>query len=262
MPSNPKRIALVTGSTQGIGLRIAEKLASEGFQLILNGLEDAHTAQSLCDRFEQTFNALPLYIPCDVSQPEEIERLMREITDTYGRLDVLVNNAGVQHVSPITKFPVDIWEHMLAVNLSASFHTIRLSIPLMQKNDWGRIINISSISGLRGRAGKSAYNATKHALIGLTKSVALELAESNITCNAICPGWVHTELVQKQIDRLAKECQLDNASATKALLKARQPSGRFVTTEQIAELAFFLCSAAASEIRGVSWAMDGGTTAQ
>lgn len=262
MNSYTNRIALVTGSTQGIGLEIARKIASQGAQIVLNGLEAPKEIQTLCREFEENYGKTPLYIPCDLSSPSQIEAMMQAIDEHYGRLDILVNNAGIQHVSPITEFPVEVWERMIAINLSASFHTIRLGIPLIQRNDWGRIINISSISGLRGRANKSGYNATKHALIGLTKSVALELAGSHITCNALCPGWVHTELVQKQIDRIAQTENLDNQAATKTLLQAMQPSGRFVTAGQIAELVLFLCSPAAAEINGVAWAIDGGTTAQ
>lgn len=262
MNSYTKRVALVTGSTQGIGLEIARKIAAQGAQIVLNGLETPEQIKPLSKEFEQDYGKSPLYISCDLSSPSQIEAMMQAIDKHYGRLDILINNAGIQHISPITEFPVEIWERMIAINLSASFHTIRLGLPLIQKNDCGRIINISSISGLRGRANKSGYNATKHALIGLTKSVALELAGSHITCNALCPGWVHTELVQKQIDRIAKTENLDNKAATKALLQAMQPSGRFVTAGQIAELVLFLCSAAAAEINGVAWAIDGGTTAQ
>jgi 3-hydroxybutyrate dehydrogenase len=188
--------------------------------------------------------------------------MMTDIHEQFGALDILVNNAGIQPVSPIADFSPNAWDDMLAVNLSASFHTIRMAVPAMRKRNWGRIINMASISGLRGRSGKAGYNATKHGLIGLTKSVAIELAPTMVTCNAICPGWVHTPLVQKQIDALAEREALDNETATRKLIGLRQPSGRFATVEQIADLALFFCTPATAEVTGVAWAMDGGTTAQ
>lgn len=256
------RVALVTGSSSGIGRAIAEKLAQAGAHLVLHGLASPIEAEKLCDDFAHKYQKRPQFIDCDLRDEVKIEQMMAALNEQYGALDILVNNAGIQHVSSITEFPSKVWQDMLAVNLSASFHTIRTALPAMQAKGWGRIINISSISGLRGRAGKVGYNATKHGLIGLTKSVALELATTPITCNAICPGWVHTPLVQKQIDALAQREGLDNEEATYRLIGLRQPSGKFVTQEQIAELALFLCSPATTEVRGVSWAMDGGTTAQ
>ncbi|MCK9510006.1 MAG: 3-hydroxybutyrate dehydrogenase [Pigmentiphaga sp.] len=256
------RLALVTGSTSGIGLAVARALARQGSRLILHGLDSPAQAAALCDQFENTYGRRPDYRLCDLRDPERIERMMADVHARYGALDILVNNAGIQHVSPIAEFPIQAWNDMLAINLSASFHTIRTAVPAMRQRNWGRIINMASISGLRGRAGKSGYNATKHGLIGLTKSVALELAPTAITCNAICPGWVHTPLVQRQIDALAAREGLDAETATQRLLGLRQPSGRFVTVEQIAELVLFFCSPATSEVRGVAWAMDGGTTAQ
>ncbi|MCC2595898.1 3-hydroxybutyrate dehydrogenase [Pusillimonas sp. MFBS29] len=256
------RVALVTGSTSGIGLVIANRLAQAGARLVLHGLASEEQATDLCDTFERSYGSRPHFADCDLRDYAQIEQMVAELNQRYGALDVLVNNAGIQHVSPITDFPPEVWNDMMAINLSASFHTIRMALPAMQERDWGRIINIASISGLRGRGGKVGYNATKHGLVGLTKSVALELASTAITCNAICPGWVHTPLVQKQIDVLAQREGLDNDAATQRLIGLRQPSGRFVTKEQIAELALFLCLPATSEVRGVAWAMDGGTTAQ
>ncbi|OZI76438.1 MULTISPECIES: 3-hydroxybutyrate dehydrogenase [Bordetella] len=256
------RVALVTGSTSGIGLALARRLADAGAHLVLNGLASAAEAEALCDHFAQQHGDRPEFAPCDLRDYRQIEQMIAGLNRRHGALDILVNNAGIQHVSPIAEFSPQIWQDMLAVNLSASFHTIRTALPAMRERGWGRIINMASISGLRGRAGKAGYNATKHGLIGLTKSVALETAPTAITCNAICPGWVHTPLVQKQIDALATREGLDNDAATQRLIGLRQPSGRFVTVEQIAELAVFFCSPAAAEVRGVAWAMDGGTTAQ
>jgi 3-hydroxybutyrate dehydrogenase len=256
------RIALVTGSSSGIGRAIAERLAQAGAHLILHGLASPEEAEALCNEFEQKYQRRPQFASCDLRDQAQIETMIAALNEQHGALDILVNNAGIQHVSPVAEFAPQAWQDMLAINLSASFHTIRTALPAMQAKGWGRIINISSISGLRGRAGKVGYNATKHGLIGLTKSVAIELAATPITCNAICPGWVHTPLVQKQIDALALREGLNNEEATHKLIGLRQPSGKFVTQEQIAELALFLCSPATSEVRGVAWAMDGGTTAQ
>ena len=217
------RVALVTGSTSGIGLAVARRLARSGATLVLNGLADAAAADALCAEFRETWRARALPTPA-TCKPAEIEAMMAELNEAYGALDILVNNAGIQHVSQIEAFPVEKWDDMIAVNLSASFHTIRTALPAMRARNWGRIVNMASISGLRGRAGKTGYNATKHGLIGLTKSVALETAKTAITCNAICPGWVLTPLVQRQIDALAERDGLDNAAATDRLLGLRQPS--------------------------------------
>lgn len=257
-----QRIALVTGSSSGIGLAIAERLAQAGAQIILHGLATSSEADALCTDFEHKYGNRPHFMNADLRNEQQIAEMIAELNQQYGAIDILVNNAGIQHVSPISEFPSEVWQDMLAINLSASFHTIRLALPAMKQKGWGRIINVASISGLRGRAGKVGYNATKHGLIGLSKSVALELAATPITCNAICPGWVHTPLVQKQIDALAQREGLNNEEATYQLIGLRQPSGQFVTQEQIAELALFLCSPATAEVRGVAWAMDGGTTAQ
>ncbi|WBY01508.1 3-hydroxybutyrate dehydrogenase [Ramlibacter tataouinensis] len=255
------RTALVTGGNSGIGLGIAQRLASEGADLVINGIVPADEGQAECDRLAAAHGVRAHYLAADLRDPAQIEGLLHQARECLGGVDILVNNAGMQHVSPIEQFPVDIWNAMLAVNLSAAFHTIRLALPGMRERGWGRIVNIASISGLRGRAGKSAYNATKHGLIGLTKSVALEMAQTNITCNAICPGWALTALVQRQVDALAQKEGLDGDEATRKLLGLRQPSGRFVTTEQIAALTAFLCSEDAQEVRGAAWTMDGGTTA-
>lgn len=255
-----RRFALVTGGNSGIGLAIAQRLARGGMLVSVNGREPQNEGQAMCDVATGEHGVLR-YQQADMRDPRAIEGLIRALIQDHGGIDVLVNNAGLQHVSTIENFPVAMWDDMLAVNLSASFHTIRLALPSMRERGWGRIINIASISGLRGRAGKSAYNATKHGLIGLTKAVALETAATSITCNAICPGWVHTPLVQRQVEAMAEREALDIETATVRLLGLRQPSGRFVTKDQVASLAAYLCSDDAQEVRGAAWTIDGATTA-
>jgi len=253
---------LITGSTSGIGLAIAHALGEAGADIVLNGLMAEGDARLLCAELSSRHGVRVSFQQCDLRDHGQIETMMRAIETQHGVIDVLVNNAGIQHVSPVTSFPVDKWNDILAVNLSASFHTMRLAIPAMVEKGWGRIVNIASISGLRARANKPGYVAAKHGLVGLTKSVALELASTNVTCNAICPGWVLTPLVQKQIDALAEREGLDNETATHRLVGLRQPSGRFVTTQEVASLCRYLCSPDAREIRGAAWVIDGGTTAQ
>lgn len=255
-----RRIALVTGGNSGIGLAIAQRLAKNGMLVAVNGREPEGAGQAMCDAATGEPGVLR-YLQADMRDPQQIDGLIQSLIQDRGGIDVLVNNAGLQHVSSIESFPVVVWNDMLAVNLSASFHTIRLTLPSMRQRGWGRIINIASISGLRGRAGKSAYNATKHGLIGLTKAVALETASTQITCNAICPGWVKTPLVQRQVEALAEKEALDMETATARLLGLRQPSGRFVTKDQVASLAAYLCSDDAQEVRGAAWTIDGATTA-
>lgn len=255
-----RRIALVTGGNTGIGLAIAQRLAQSGMHVAVNGREAQAAGQAMCDMATGEEGVLH-YRQADMRDAQQIDGLIRSMVQERGAIDVLVNNAGLQHVSAIEEFPVAVWDEMLAVNLSASFHTIRLALPHMRRRGWGRIINIASISGLRGRAGKCAYNATKHGLIGLTKAVALETAATAITCNAICPGWVHTALVQRQVEALAEREKLDQEAATAKLLGLRQPSGRFVTKDQVASLAAYLCSDDAQEVRGAAWTIDGATTA-
>jgi 3-hydroxybutyrate dehydrogenase len=255
------KTALVTGSTSGIGLGIARALAAEGANIVLNGFGDAsHIAaieRELRERGVQT-----LYHGADMSKPREIEDMMRAAESAFGRIDVLVNNAGIQHVASIEDFPVERWDAVIAINLSSAFHTIRLALPKMKAANWGRIINIASVHGLVASAQKSAYVAAKHGIVGLTKVVALETAQTGITCNAICPGWVLTPLVQKQIDDRAARDRLSNDEARRALLGEKQPSLQFVTPEQLGALAVFLCSDAAAQVRGAAWNVDGGWYAQ
>lgn len=254
------RNVLVTGGASGIGLAIATRLAREGARALISGVFPDEEGAAVAQSIESPHGTQAHYIRADLREPAQIEQLIAQ-AESLGGVDILINCAGLQHTSPIEGFPVDVWNDMLAVNLSASFHTIRLTLPGMRARGWGRIVNVASISGLRGRAGKSAYNATKHGLIGLTKSVALETATSPITCNAICPGWAQTPLVQRQVEALAEREGLDIPAATHQLISLRQPSGRFVETAHLAGMVAFLCSDEAQEVRGAAWTMDGGTTA-
>jgi 3-hydroxybutyrate dehydrogenase len=203
-----------------------------------------------------------LYHGADMSKVDQIEEMMAHITQQWGPVDILVNNAGIQHVAPIEGFPTERWDAVIAINLSSAFHTTRLALPAMQAANWGRIINVASVHGLVASAQKAAYVAAKHGLVGLTKVTALENATRNITCNAICPGWVLTPLVQKQVDAKAQAQGISNEEATKQLLGEKEPSMQFTTPEELGELAVFFCSAAAHNVRGVAWNMDGGWAAQ
>ena len=202
------------------------------------------------------------YHGADMSKPSEIEAMMHAAEKRFGAVDILVNNAGIQHVANIEDFPVDRWDAIIAINLSSAFHTTRMALPGMKQRNWGRIINLASVHGLVASAQKSAYVAAKHGIVGLTKVTALETAQTGVTCNAICPGWVLTPLVQKQVDARAEKDQVNNEEAKKRLLSEKQPSGEFVTPDQLAALAVFFCSPAATQIRGVAWNMDGGWVAQ
>lgn len=250
------KTALVTGSTSGIGLGLAVKLAQAGAQLILNGFGDTEAARK---RITDTGAHAPGYHGADLSDVAQIEDMIRYAQQEYGGVDILINNAGIQHVAPLENFPVAKWDAIIAINLSSAFHTSRLALPQMRQRNWGRIINIASTHGLVASKEKSAYVAAKHGVIGLTKVVALETAQTDITCNAICPGWVLTPLVQQQIDQRVANGE---AQARENLLAEKQPSLQFVTPEQLGELALFLCSDAAAQVRGVAWNMDGGWVAQ
>ncbi|MCG5242399.1 3-hydroxybutyrate dehydrogenase [Azospirillum doebereinerae] len=262
MTSLKGKIALVTGSTSGIGLGIARQLAAQGTDLMLNGFGDAAYINDLCASLAEEFKVRVAHNGADMSKPAEIEAMVAAAEAEFGRVDILVNNAGIQHVSPVESFPVERWDAVIAINLSAVFHGTRAVLPSMKARGWGRIINIASVHGLIASVNKSAYVAAKHGVIGLTKVTALENAEGGITCNAICPGWVLTPLVQKQIDALAANKGLSIEEAGRELLSEKQPSKSFVTPEQLGELAVFLCSDAASNMRGTALTMDGGWTAQ
>ena len=255
------KTALVTGSTSGIGLAIARALARQGANVMLNGFGEPALIEKLKKEIAASGVRVEFH-PADMTQPAQIAELVRETAARLGSLDVLVNNAGIQHVAPIDKFPPERWDAVIAINLSSSFHTIHHALPHMKRAGWGRIINIASSHGLVASAEKVAYVAAKHGVVGLTKVVALETARTKITCNAICPGWVLTALVQKQIDTRAAEKKISQEEARLGLLGEKQPSLEFVTPEQIGELAVFLCSDAAAQIRGASYSIDGGWTAQ
>ena len=250
------KVALITGSTSGIGLGIARALAAEGATIMLNGFGDAAEIEKLRKDLKARYHA------ADMAKPAEVRALVEATVAELGGVDILVNNAGIQHVAPVEEFPDERWDAVLAVNLSASFHAIKAALPHMRRREWGRIINIASAHGLVASANKAAYVTAKHGLVGLTKVVALETAASGITCNAICPGWVLTPLVQKQIDELARREKLSGEEAKRRLLAEKQPSGEFATPREIGGLAVFLCSDAAAQIRGASLSIDGGWTAQ
>ncbi|EHN8922364.1 3-hydroxybutyrate dehydrogenase [Enterobacter asburiae] len=251
------KTALVTGSTSGIGLGIARVLAKAGAQLILNGFGDSESAREEIAQLGKT----PGYHDADLRDVLQIEAMMRYAESQFGGVDILVNNAGIQHVAPVDAFPVEKWNDIIAINLSSVFHTSRLALPAMREKNWGRIINIASVHGLVASKEKSAYVATKHGVVGFTKSLALETTRTGVTANTICPGWVLTPLVQQQIDKRIAE-GVPPEQARDLLLAEKQPSGEFVTPEQLGELALFLCSDSAVNVRGAAWNMDGGWVAQ
>ncbi len=247
--------ALVTGSTSGIGLGIARALAAQGAQVMVNGFGDEATLAALKKEF-------PGYSAADMSKPEQVRAMVAEATRALGGVDILVNNAGIQHTALVEDFPAERWDAILAINLSSNFHAIAAALPQMRSRNWGRIINIASTHGLVASVQKVAYVAAKHGVVGLTKVVALETATTGITCNAICPGWVLTPLVQKQVDARAAAQKVSVDQAKIELLSEKQPSRAFTTPEQLGALAVFLCSDAAANIRGASLPVDGGWTAQ
>ncbi len=256
------KTALVTGSTSGIGLGIARALGEQGANIIFNGFGDAQQIEKLYTDIGREFDVQTAYHNADMSKPAEIEAMMQFAQGKFGGVDILVNNAGIQHVANIEDFPAEKWDAIIAINLTSAFHTSRLALPGMKAKNWGRIINLASVHGLVGSAQKSAYVAAKHGLVGFTKVTALETAQTGVTCNAICPGWVLTPLVQKQVDDRAARDKLSNDEAKKALLAEKQPSGEFVTPEELGALAVFFCSPAGNQVRGVAWNMDGGWAAQ
>ena len=260
------KTALVTGSTSGIGLGIAKALAAQGANIVMNGFGDVDSPKAEIANSGASYGVKVLHHNADMSKPAEINDMMTFAGKEFGQVDILVNNAGIQHVARIENFPVEKWDAIIAINLSSAFHATRLALPAMQAANggkgWGRIINVASAHGLVASAEKSAYVASKHAIVGLTKVTALENAKSGVTCNAICPGWVLTPLVQKQLDDRARAGNMTMQAATAQLLGEKEPSLQFTTPEELGALAVFFCSPAGNNVRGVAWNMDGGWVAQ
>jgi 3-hydroxybutyrate dehydrogenase len=255
------KTALVTGSTSGIGLGIAKRFAADGTNVILNGMGNRDEIEALRAQLERDCRASVRYDPADMTDPAGIEAMMKKAIGEFGAIDILVNNAGIQHVAPIDEFPPDKWNAIIAINLVSSFHTIRHALPAMKQRKWGRIINIASAHALVASPFKSAYVAAKHGIAGLTKTVALEVAELGITANAICPGYVLTPLVEKQIPDTARTRGITEEEVIKTVILAAQPTKQFVTVEQVASLAAYLASDDAASINGALLPIDGGWTA-
>lgn len=254
--------ALVTGSTSGIGLGIAEALAREGVNLVINGFGEASSIEALRARLSHTHGVDVIYSSADMSRADDIARMMEAVVEQTGGIDILVNNAGIQHVAPVEEFPVERWDAILAINLSSAFHTTKAALPVMKQRGWGRIINVASAHGLVASPFKSAYVAAKHGIMGFTKTVALECAQQRVTVNAICPGYVLTPLVEKQIPDTAKARGISEDEVKRNVLLAAQPTKRFVAIEEVAAITLFLCSDGASSITGSHIAAEGGWTAQ
>jgi 3-hydroxybutyrate dehydrogenase len=256
------RTALVTGSTSGIGLGIASRLAAEGANIVLNGFGDAAQIEALRKDLARKNNVEVAYDAADMTRPETIRAMVEKAAAKFGAVDVLVNNAGIQHVAPIDEFPVDKWDAIIAINLTSAFHTIRAALPAMKKKGWGRIVNIASAHALVASPFKAAYVSAKHGLAGLTKTVALEVAQQGITANAICPGYVRTPLVEKQIPDQAKARGISEEAVVRDVILAAQPTKRFVGVDEVAGLTAYLCSDAAASITGALLSIDGGWTAE
>jgi 3-hydroxybutyrate dehydrogenase len=256
------KTALVTGSTSGIGLGIAQTLAAQGANVILNGFGDKVDIDRLVAEMTERHGVVVRYSPADMSQGDEIETMMGVALAEFACVDLLINNAGIQHVAPIEEFPVSKWNEILAINLSATFHTVRLALPSMRSKGWGRVVNIASAHALVASPYKSAYVAAKHGIAGFTKTIALEMAEHGITVNAVCPGYVLTPLVERQIPDTAKARGLSHEEVIRDVLLAAQPTKKFVTVEQVAMLTAFLCSVDAASITGAILPIEGGWTAQ
>jgi 3-hydroxybutyrate dehydrogenase len=256
------KAAIVTGSTSGIGLGVARALAAQGADILLNGFGERSSIDNLVSEMRNQYKNKVAYSAADMSKPADINAMVAQAARELGGADILVNNAGIQYTAPVEEFPPEKWDAVIAINLSAAFHAIRAALPHMKARNWGRIVNIASAHGLVASAQKVAYVAAKHGLLGMTKVVALETARSGITCNAICPGWVLTPLVQKQIDERAAKEGIPVERAKLELLAEKQPSLEFATPEQIGAAVVFLCSEAAAQIRGVALPVDGGWTAQ
>jgi 3-hydroxybutyrate dehydrogenase len=255
------KVSLITGSTSGIGLGIARALAAAGSEIVLNGFGKPEDVADVQAKIASDFQVRVSYSPADMSKPAAIREMIEHTLRSPGRLDILVNNAGIQHVAPVQDFPPEKWDAILAIDLSSAFHTTRLALPSMLANKWGRIINIASAHGLVASPFKSAYVAAKHGIVGLTKVIALETAEHGITCNAICPGYVYTPLVEAQIDGQAKAHNIPRDKVIRDVLLAQQPNKRFATVEELGAVSVFLASDAAASITGIALPVDGGWTA-
>ncbi len=262
MPTLKNKVALITGSTSGIGLGIAEVMAAEGYHIVLNGFGDAAEIEKTRAGIESKFGVKTIFVGADVTNFESVTAMVAEAESKLGSVDVIVNNAGVQFVAPIDEFPLDQWQKIININLTGVFYGIKAVLPGMKKRGYGRIINIASAHGLVASAGKAAYVAAKHGVVGLTKVTALENARQNITANAICPGWVLTPLVQKQIDDRAAKQGVSVEKASEDLLLEKQPNARFATPEEIGGLVVYLCSDAARNVTGTTLSIDGAWTAQ
>jgi 3-hydroxybutyrate dehydrogenase len=256
------KTAVVTGSTSGIGLAIARAMAGDGANVVINGFGDKAAIEKERTGIEKEFSVKALYSPADMTKPAEIADMIRTAEKTFGSVDVLVNNAGIQHVAPIEEFPIEKWDAIIGINLSAAFHAIRAAVPGMKTRKWGRIINTASAHSLVASPFKSAYVTAKHGLTGLTKTVALELATFGVTANCISPGYVWTPLVEKQIPDTMKARNMTEEQVKRDVLLAAQPTKEFVTVDQVASLALYLCSDAASQITGANLSIDGGWTAE
>lgn len=256
------KVALITGSTSGIGLGAAHVLGKNGIDLVLHGLMAEQEGIELAQSFQSQYGIKAMFDNADLSNSEAIDQLMSRVITEMGSIDILVNNAGIQHTASIEAFPKAKWDAIIAINLSSAFHTMQRAIPMMQQNGWGRIINIASVHGLVGSVNKAPYVAAKHGIIGLTKVAALENAAKGITANSICPGWVETPLINKQIEDIAKTNEVDMEQAKIDLITAKQPLPKMTQPSQIGELILFLCSDAAASITGASMPIDGAWTAQ
>ncbi len=254
--------ALITGSTSGIGLAIAHCFAGQGMNIGLHGLLPEEEGKALANEFEEQYQCKAAFSNADLRNVDEIKSLVQEANGALNGIDILVNNAGIQHTSPVEEFPLDKWNDIIAINLSAAFHASQHVLPLMRANKWGRIINIASVHGLVASKLKAGYVTAKHGLVGLTKVIALENAECGITCNAICPGWVDTPLIARQIEQIAENENIEWDAARYNLLTEKQPMPEMTTTENLSQLALFLCSDAAKTMTGASIPLDGGWTAQ
>jgi len=255
------KTAIVTGSTSGIGLGIAGAFARQGANVVLNGFGDAVQIEQTRAELAHRTNARVVYSPADMSKPKAIERMIRQTVDAFGAVDIMVNNAGIQHVAPIEEFPDEKWDAILAINLSSAFHATKLVLPMMRQKGWGRVINVASAHALVASPYKAAYVAAKHGVLGLTKVTALETAKDGITCNALCPGYVRTPLVERQIDDQAKAHGIPRDKVISDVLLENQPNKRFVEVDELSALAVFLCSECGRSMTGAALPIDGGWTA-